>query len=215
MKNIILIATLLSPLSLAAQPSTQVAWTAEQLNFVKAGNTQKGKTLAQTCNACHGESGISGMANTPSLAGQLPTYLYKQLQDYTDDNRQQPIMSGLAKTLSKQDAADVAAWFASLSQAYQSSSSIDYENAEKLVKNGDSRRQIPPCEVCHANGGQGQKIDIPALYGQNAEYLSSQLKAFRDGIRHNDIYSRMRLIAKSLTDEEIIELGLYYQNLKK
>jgi cytochrome c553 len=215
MEKIILIAALLTPFSLAAQPSSQVAWTAEQLNFVKAGDPQKGKTLAQTCNACHGESGISGMANTPSLAGQLPTYLYKQLQDYTDDNRQQPIMSALAKILSKQDVADVAAWFGSLPSAFQSSSSIDYESAEKLVKNGDSTRQIPPCEVCHANGGQGQKIDMPALYGQNADYISSQLKAFRDSSRHNDIYSRMRLIAKNLSDVEIIELGLYYQNLKK
>jgi cytochrome c553 len=215
MKKIILVAALFLPFGLAAQPSSQVAWTAEQLNFVKAGNPQKGKELAQTCNGCHGASGISSMVNTPSLAGQLPTYLFKQLQDYANDNRQQAVMSTLAKTLSKQDAADLAAWFASLPLAFQSAMPVTYENAEKLVKNGSNARIVPPCEVCHGNGGHGQKIDIPSLSGQDADYVITTLKAFKDGSRHNDIYSRMRSIAKTLSDEEISELGMYYQNIKK
>lgn len=215
MKNIILTAALAAPFAVAAQPSSQVAWTPEQLNFVKAGNPQKGKELAQTCNACHGTSGISGMAGTPSLAGQLPTYLYKQLQDYANGNRQHAVMSGLAKTLSTQDAADLAAWFASLQPTHQPNVPPVYENADKLVKDGSNDRILPPCEVCHGGNGQGQKLDMPALGGQNAEYLTTTLKAFKDGSRHNDIYSRMRLIAKALTDQEIEELGFYYQNIKK
>jgi cytochrome c553 len=214
MKKIILLALLGLPLSVAAQPATQVAWTAEQLNFVKAGNPQKGKELAQTCNACHGVSGISSMPGAPSLAGQLPTYLFKQLQDYANGSREQAVMSGLAKTLNKQDAADLAAWFASLPSAFQSSTPAVYAKAEKLVKNGDNQRIIPPCEVCHAGNGHGQKIDIPALSGQNAEYLSIMLKAFKQGSRHNDIYSRMRSIAETLSDEEIEELSFYYQSKK-
>lgn len=215
MKTIILAAALAAPLAAAAQPASQVAWTAEQLNFVKAGNPQKGKELASTCNACHGTSGISGTAGTPSLAGQLPTYLFKQLQDYADGSRQHAVMSGMAKTLSKQDAADLSAWFASLPSTFQPNNPPVYENAEKLVKDGNNDRILPPCEVCHGGKGQGQKLDIPALSGQNAEYLTATLKAFKNGSRHNDIYSRMRLIAKELTDQEIGELGLYYQNIKK
>lgn len=215
MKNFILAAALAAPLTVAAQPSSQVAWTAEQLNFVKAGNPQKGKELAQTCNGCHGSSGISGMPGTPSLAGQLPTYLYKQIQDYASGDRQHAVMSGVAKALSNQDAADLAAWFASLSPTFQPNNPPVYENAEKLVKDGSNDRILPPCEVCHGSQGQGQKIDIPALSGQNSEYLTATLKAFRDSNRHNDIYSRMRLIAQSLTDQEIEELGFYYQNIKK
>jgi len=215
MKKIILAAALSAPFAVTAQPSSQVAWTAEQLNFLKAGEPQKGKELAQTCNACHGASGISSMVGTPSLAGQLPTYLYKQLQDYGNGNRQHAIMSAQAKPLSKQNAADLAAWFASLPGAFQSSNPVVYQNAEKLVKNGDNERILPPCEVCHGGSGQGQKIDTPALSGQSAEYLSTTLKAFKDGSRRNDIYSRMRSIAETLTDEEITELGFYYQNIKK
>lgn len=215
MKKIILAAALTAPFAAAAQPSSQVAWTAEQLNFVKAGNPQKGKELAKTCNGCHGESGISSMNGTPSLAGQLPTYLFKQLQDYANGNRQNAVMSGMAKNLGKQDAADLSAWFASLSPTYQPNTPPVYENAEKLVKDGSNDRILPPCEVCHGGKGQGQKIDIPALGGQNAEYIKATLKAFRDGSRHNDLYSRMRSIAQALSNQEIDELGFYYQNIKK
>ena len=214
MKKIMLLAVLCMPFVAVAQPATQVAWTAEQLNFVKAGNPQKGKELAQTCNACHGVSGISNMPGAPSLAGQLPTYLFKQLQDYASGSREQAVMSALAKTLSKQDAADLAVWFASLPAAFQSSQPAVYEKAEKLVKIGDNQRIIPPCEVCHAGDGHGQKVDIPALSGQNAEYLSNILKEFKRGSRHNDIYSRMRSIAETLSDEEIEELSYYYQSRK-
>lgn len=214
MKKYIFLTVLLTPIACFAQPSSQVAWTAEQLGFVKAGNPQKGKELAQACSACHGGSGISSIAGTPSLAGQSANYVFKQLQDYAAGDRQHEIMSSLAKTLSKQDIADLSSWFASLSRPFQSGMPANYENAEKLVKNGDNQRILPPCEVCHGGRGEGQKMDIPALSGQNADYLAAMLKAFKAGSRHNDIYSRMRLIAQTLTDEEIVELGYFYQNIK-
>lgn len=214
MKRIVLGSLLLVPLMALAQPSSQVAWTAEQLNFVKAGNPGKGQQLAQSCAACHGEKGISAAPAFPSLAGQLPTYLFKQLLDYSDGSRQNPMMNGIAKSLSKQDAADLAAWFGSQASAFQSSSKMTYPLAETIVKTGNSERVLPPCEVCHGGSGQGQAIDIPALSGQNAAYLTTTLKAFKTGERHNDIYSRMRTIAESLSDQEIDELGFYYQNIK-
>lgn len=215
MRNILITALCLLPTALWAQPSSQVAWTAEQLNFVKAGNAAKGKELSKACSSCHGENGISASASYPSLAGQLPTYLFKQLQDYANGDRQDPMMSGFAKSLSKQDAADVAAWFSSLTPAYQSPSVMQYPLAETLVNAGSRDRILPPCEVCHGGDGKGQAQDIPALSGQNAEYLVYTLKAFKTGSRRNDIYGRMRLIAETLTDEEIEQLGFYYQNIKK
>lgn len=215
MRKLIFATLLALPFALVAQPASQVAWTPEQLNFVKAGNLQKGRELAQTCNACHGASGISGMPGTPSLAGQLPTYTFKQLRDFAYGSRQSPVMSAIAKGLSQQDAADLAVWFASLETAAQPNNPPFYEKAEPLVKNGSNDRILPPCEVCHGSQGQGQKIDIPALAGQNADYLVATLKAFRNGSRHNDIYRRMRLLAETLSDQEIEELGYYYQNIKK
>lgn len=213
MKKLILASTLLIMTGGAwAKPSSQVAWTADQLNFVKAGDPAKGKESAKVCSGCHGENGVSSMPNTPSLAGLMPTYIYKQLIDYNLGDRQDPMMAGIAKSLSKQDAADLAAWFASLPKALKSTDA-KLEQAEKLVKHGNSERVLPPCEVCHGGKGQGQ--DIPALAGQNADYISTTLNAFKSGNRHNDIYGRMRTIAGSLSDQEIKELGVYYQNLQK
>jgi cytochrome c553 len=57
-------------------------------------------------------------------------------------------------------------------------------------------------------------MDIPASAGQQAEYFEATLKDYKTGNRHNDIYSRMRLIAKQLTDEEIKDLAQYYLQLK-
>jgi len=37
---------------------------------------------------------------------------------------------------------------------------------------------------------------------------------YKNDQRHNDIYGRMRLIAQQLSEEEIKELALYYQQLK-
>ena len=215
MKKILLTVTLSLPSLLWAQPSSQVAWTPEQLNFVKAGNSVKGEQLAKTCSSCHGENGISVTPGYPSLAGQLPNYLFKQLLDYSNGDRDNPIMNGIAKTLSKQDAADLASWFAAQAPAIQSSSPMIYEQANQLVKDGSQDRVLPPCEVCHGRNGKGQAVDVPALSGQNAEYLSATLKAFKTGVRHNDIYSRMRLISENLTESEIEELGFYYQNIKQ
>lgn len=215
MKKILLGSLFLAPALALAQPSSTIAWTAEQLNFVKAGNPVKGQQLAHSCTACHGDKGISISPAFPSLAGQLPTYLFKQLQDYSDGSRSNPMMNGIAKSLSKQDAADLAVWFGSQTPAFQSGGELDYPQAEMLVKSGNSERVLPPCEVCHGGSGKGQAVDIPALSGQNAAYLSATLQAFKTGSRHNDIYSRMRSIAEVLSDKEIEELGLYYQNIKK
>lgn len=196
-----------------AEPSSKVAWTPEQLNFVKKGNAAHGKELAASCATCHGEKGISQMPNFPSLAGQLATYTYKQLQDYKTGNRTHSVMSPFAAGLSDQDMADIAAWFRSLPRAQQKSTNQNLETAEQLVTKGDGKRTLPPCFVCHGSNGQGEKMDVPALAGQQADYFFETLNAYKSGTRHNDIYSRMRLISQQLSDVEIRELAQYYQQL--
>lgn len=198
-----------------AQPSSQVAWTAEQLNFVKSGNIKKGKELSATCAGCHGEQGFSVLPNTPSLAGQLPTYTFKQLQDYKSGSRANDIMAPLAAGLSDQDMADLAAWFGSLAAPSNKAGNEALDVAEQLVDKGDGKRAIPSCFVCHGRSGEGEKMDIPALAGQRADYFADTLKAYKSGARHNDVYGRMRLISKELSDAEIDELAKYYQQMSR
>lgn len=213
MKTFVFFLALVAPVVVSAGSSSSIAWTPETLNFVKHGNADKGKELAQTCAGCHGEQGISEMPDTPSLAGQLATYTYKELRDYAKDQRSHPIMTATAKTLSEQDAADLAVWFSTLKPA-SGAGDAQSAKAEKMVEEGDGKRILPPCFVCHGSNGQGEKMDIPALSGQRADYLTKTLLEYKSGQRHNDIYSRMRLIAQQLSEAEIRDLAQYYQQTK-
>lgn len=219
MKRIVLILPLLFSAPIHAAPSSDIAWTAEQLRFVKNGNPEKGKVLAESCASCHGDQGQGtpgdegSQAAYPALAGQVPAYTFKQLRDYAREQRTDPIMNALVKSLSEQDAADLAAWFGSLPKPRPSGNKANLAKAEKMVSEGDGKRILPPCSVCHGANGQGEKMDIPALAGQQGEYFVKTLLDYKSGVRHNDVYARMRLIAQQLSDVEIKELARYYQGL--
>ncbi|TCO83795.1 cytochrome c553 [Plasticicumulans lactativorans] len=77
------------------------------------GNPEAGKQkAAQVCAACHGADGHSPAPAFPRIAGQHADYLVKALEDYSSGARNNPIMAGIAKSLSAQDRLDLAAWFA-------------------------------------------------------------------------------------------------------
>lgn len=81
-----------------------------------AGNANDGKELvkAKGCIACHGEMGEKPLAaDQPILAGQYNDYLVRALSDYKSGRRKNPIMTGMAGQLSKQEIEDLAAWFSS------------------------------------------------------------------------------------------------------
>jgi cytochrome c553 len=63
---------------------------------------------------------------------------------------------------------------------------------------------------CHANG-VGGPIESPALLGQNREYMVAQLNAYANSTRKNDVYGRMRDVARRLTPEEREKLARYLQ----
>jgi cytochrome c553 len=77
-----------------------------------AGDVAAGKAKAAMCAACHGEKG-EGVAPNPKLAGVPEADLLKALKDYKSGAKANPIMSGLAATLSDQDMENLAAYYAS------------------------------------------------------------------------------------------------------
>ncbi len=81
---------------------------------VFAGDIDAGKKAAANCAACHGPTGISANPLWPNLAGQKKAYLAKQLKDFKSGARKDPIMSGMAKSLSDTDIENIAAYFSSL-----------------------------------------------------------------------------------------------------
>jgi cytochrome c553 len=196
-----------------AAPSSQVAWTPETRRLVDGGDAVKGKELSQQCAGCHGQAGVSSDPAYPDLAGQLATYTFKQLRDYKDGSRANPLMGAFAKGLSDQDMADLGVYYASLPLPGPKATAGDLRLVARLISDGDGARLIPGCAYCHGRGGQGMAIDVPALAGQNSTYLKQTLTAFKSGQRGNDIYRRMRLMAEQLTDQEIDLLAKYYAGL--
>lgn len=212
-----------------AQPSA-IAWTPETLRLIRSGDVRRGEELARDCASCHGATGVAPTRNFPSLAGQLATYTYKQLRDYKDGARPHAIMSALASTLEEQEMADLAAWYAAqdlprgeplgasatlrlpLVGTARAQSNVP-EEIWQLVRSGDAARHIAPCMVCHGAKGEGSSIGVPALTGQTEAYLRETLFQYRNGVRTNDTYARMRLIAQELSDEEILGLAAYYSQL--
>lgn len=64
------------------------------------------------CTACHGESGMGVMAGVPVLTGQHADYLVHALVAYRDGSRSNPTMGPIAKALSPDEVARLAAYFA-------------------------------------------------------------------------------------------------------
>lgn len=75
---------------------------------------ETGRQKAQLCAACHGPMGMAAMANTPNLAGQPEVYLGEQLKAYRSGRRSHDIMSLIAKPLTDDEIASLAAWYASI-----------------------------------------------------------------------------------------------------
>jgi len=67
------------------------------------------------------------------------------------------------------------------------------------------------CALCHGPNGVATLPGAPNLAGQQAIYLSEQLRNYRSGKRQHDV---MGVIAKPLTDHEISLLAAWYSAIK-
>jgi cytochrome c553 len=165
-----------------------------------------GATLALQCTMCHGARGMS-QADAPNLAGQYPEVIVKQLHDYKAGDRVNAVMEALAATLSEQDIADLAAYFASLPRPHNSPIT-DMSTVPALVRVGSPLRNVAPCASCH--GGIEQKFGAPWLEGMPRAYLMSQMEAFASGTRRNDSMGQMRNMARPLSRSEMEQISEFY-----
>lgn len=67
------------------------------------------------------------------------------------------------------------------------------------------------CALCHGISGVATLPNAPNLAGQQAIYVSEQLRNYRSGKRQNEV---MNMIAKTLTDTEITQLAAWYNAIK-
>jgi cytochrome c553 len=193
----------------AGQPAahtSKVVLTSTTLTKPSQQSIGRGATLAQRCAICHGPTGIS-RADSPNLAGQYASVIYKELLDFRSGVRVNAVMSPFAEKLSDQDIVDLAGYYAYLPRlpAYHLEQQLP---PTRIVVYGAPLRGIAPCGSCH--GSLDNKTGSPWLEGLSAAYMKAQLQAFASGHRHNDINEQMRNIARAMTPQEIDEAAAYY-----
>lgn len=190
------------------------------------GDKNAGKEKAIVCGACHGPTGVSAADNFPNLAGQGERYLIKQITDIKTKKRVVLEMTGMTESLSEQDIADIAAFYANQSaplsvvpksavEPAAGKKAVDLKLAERIYRAGDLKKGVPACTSCHMPTGKGNAYaGFPHLAGQHAKYTAKQLTDFREGDRTNDGDTQiMRTIAEKLSNKEIKALSFYVQGL--
>jgi cytochrome c553 len=200
---------------------SSLAGAAEEAKVVKA-DPAKGETIftggdtarnIPACVACHGAAGNSTIVQNPKLAAQHDPYTYKQLMNFRTPERNNPIMSPIAKALTEQDMHNIAAWLDKQEAkpgAAKNKASIDL--GKKIYRGGIAEKNVPACASCHGANGAGIPAQFARLAGQHQEYTGAQLTAFRAGTRNNS--TQMTTIAKRLSDDEIAAVSDYIAGLK-
>lgn len=69
------------------------------------------------------------------------------------------------------------------------------------------RLSVRSCQACHGMDGLSKLPGAPHIAAQPHSYLIDQMRAFRDGRRHNEV---MSIAVRDLTDREIVDIAAYY-----
>lgn len=159
---------------------------------------------AQACVSCHGSNGVSGNPAWPNLAGQHETYLAQQLRSMRAGERNNPLMAPFVQDLSDEDIRVLAAWYAAQEPATAANGEAG------LVARG--RQLAGTCSACHGYAGKPVANAWPILAGQHAEYLQTQLLAYKRGER---IHPFMQAAVAEVPEKEFDALVAYYSQLQR
>lgn len=173
-------------------------------------------TGVPACAQCHAYNGGSdGTGAFPRIAGQPVQYLVAQLQDFASGARRNAVMSPIAKGLSPDDLAEVAAYYANASAPFLPLKAGDQtliKRGEQLATFGDEFKRVQACNNCHGPGGAGEPPMIPYLAGQYAHYTAFELQMWKRGYRKNSPEVMLQ-IAKKLDDQDIQAVAAYFQQV--
>ena len=183
--------------------------------------------VADACAACHGPAGQGTVAlGAPRLAGLPAPYLQRQLQAFARGTRAGAVMGPIARALSAQESAQLAARYARL-PGLPALASAGHPLAAGRGGSTDSRTELlalgaqlatsgrwseglPACTQCHGRSGSGVGSDFPALAGQPAVYLEGQLTAWQRGLRDPGPMGLMGAIANKLSALDIRAAAAYF-----
>ena len=156
---------------------------------------------AQKCATCHGQNGDpTNPKVNPIIWGQQESYLVKQLHDYRSGDRDNSVMSPIAKRLAQEDLRKMGAYFAAKSWPTQHATA-----ASVSPPNG-----IAQCQPCHQPNFEGGP-PAPRLAGLSFDYLNAAMRDFADGKRANN--DDMPKFMQALTDNQRTAIARYLSAL--
>lgn len=166
--------------------------------------------VTTTCSLCHGINGQSTAPTFPNLAAQTAPYLESQLKAFRDHSRSDPhaqaYMWGMASQLTEANIKSVAKYFSKLPPAPGTAQDpAQVAAGRRIFEHGVPSRHIPACSACHGAEGQGNG-PIPRLAGQHRDYLATQLLAFKNELRFNNV---MHQNVADMTNAEVRDVSAY------
>lgn len=180
------------------------------------GNAQAGSTKASMCIGCHGIAGYQAsfpeVYKVPKISGQSHRYIENALIAYQKGDRRHPTMRAVAQSMTEQDIADVAAFYAA--QTRPASEKAHREPSAEVA----ALLQKGACISCHGEGFT-KPIDpsYPKVAGQHPDYLYAALKSYQRDTekgyvgRSNGV---MAGIAKQFSHKELKQLANYMGSLQ-
>jgi cytochrome c553 len=169
------------------------------------GDAARGSVLAATCAGCHGvpeSHNAYPSYHVPKLGGQNADYIEVALQGYRRGTRSHPTMQAQAASLSDQDIADVAAYFAAREGEAEPGRSSASAQAIDL-----GRGKATACVPCHGEVGVSAAQQWPNLAGQHESYLLQSLQQYQNGQRADVL---MAPIVAGLDAAAVGELAAYF-----
>jgi len=153
------------------------------------------------CANCHGEAGISVKNDVPNLAGQNPSYLITQIDNFARGKRRYQFMQDSMRMLTDTDKVNLTVFYAVNSVT----------PSGKLTSAAGKGLFAERCAICHQTEAHGTEI-IPRLAGQHQQYLEVSIKRYRDRSGER-IYEPMSRMTAGLKDTEIAALAIYLSSL--
>lgn len=159
----------------------------------------RGEELSKPCAPCHGVGGNPTAAGMPRLAGQHPQYFIKTASRiYREGASSLPPMHEALTGLSQADLSNIAIYFAlNKPQSAPARAGNPYEG----------RQFANECVKCHGATGVGDESGTPSLAGQDAKYLTTMIKAYRNKVREHDA---MHKTLTGMKDREIEKIAAFF-----
>ena len=181
------------------------------------GDAKAGEGKIAMCIGCHGivgyKSSFPEVYRVPKISGQNAKYIEVVLEGYKKGDRKHPSMRGIAETLTEQDIADVAAFYA---QQGVTPGAPELPAPRAPSAEVGQLLQKGACVSCHGDSFS-KSIDpsYPKIAGQHHDYLYAALRAYRDNTNHtwgrgNPVMAGM---AKQFSNAELKAMAQYIGSL--